>query len=79
MKEKTIRIGNRISGLLMITFGGIISSTNNVPLDAVATMFMCEGASDLISGDHHYASSRVIKYLSRGKLNITYDYNKYAK
>lgn len=51
MKEKTVRIGNRISGLAMITFGSIAMSTDNTALDVGGAIFLIEGLGDLISGE----------------------------
>ena len=81
MNKKLNRLGNRIfGGLAMATFGGIIAfTTDNTLLDLGGALFIIEGAGDIISGDHHYVSSRVIKYFSREKINITYEGNKYAK
>jgi hypothetical protein len=79
-KLKLHRIGNRVSGLAMLTFGGIISfGTQGFGAEDIAGyMFIAEGLGDLISGDHHYVSSRIVKYISRGKIKINYDCNKYT-
>ena len=72
MVENKDRIVNRISGLLMVVFGGISMSTDMPLLDVAGTMFLAEGVGDLISGRHHYISTGIIRYLSRGKLDIRY-------
>ncbi len=73
MNERTKKIGNRMSGLAMIAFGGIIVTADQLPFVIGGGMFMAEGVGDLIKGTHHYVSTRMIKYLSRGKFDIEYD------
>ena len=68
--ERNIKIGNRISGLAMVVFGGILTSGDTALLYAGGAMFMAEGFSDLISGQHHYLSTSILRYFSRDKLNI---------
>lgn len=77
MKEKTIRIGNRISGLAMIAFGGLVASSGVLFLIAGSSLFIAEGAGDLVTGDHHYVSSKLLKYFSNGKLDIKYMGDRY--
>ena len=79
MEEKTRRKFNRLSGLSMMVFGGIIASAGSPLLITGGGIFLSEGIGDLISGDHHYVSSRVVKLVTRGKVNITYEGNRYAK
>jgi len=82
MDEKKRRIMNRIGGLAM---GGIgwffIYATKDFGLeDIVGTLFILEGAGDLISGSHHYVTTNIIRYLSKGKIDIRYGKNaKYDK
>lgn len=67
MNERTIKIGNRLSGLAMIAFGGIIMTSDamQVPFVIGGTAFMIEGMGDLITGDHHYVSVKVQEYIQR--------------
>ena len=76
MNEKTIRIGNRASGLAMLVFGGAIMSGGG-PFIPAGALFATEGLGDLITGDHHYVSSKVIKYFSKGKIEIKYEFDRH--
>jgi len=84
MTEKQGRLGNRIIGLGGIVFGAIISSPQiNNPvadyfLDISGAIFVIKGSADLISGDHGYVCSKIVNSLSRGKVKITYKYNKFT-
>ena len=73
MNERQIRIENRVSGLAMLIFGGIIGlgrgevdigSLGNILLTTGGALYATEGLSDLITGEHHYASSQIIKAIS---------------
>ena len=73
MKDKYIKIGNRVSGLGIMAFGGIVAfSTKDLLFDVGGSLFMLEGAGDLISGRHHYVSANILRYFSKGKINIRY-------
>ena len=78
MNEKNVRIGNRISGLAMVVFGGAIMSGGGAFIPAGA-VFAIEGVGDLVSGDHHYVSSNVAGYLSKGKIKWEYQFDRYKK
>ncbi len=72
---------SRLSGLGVAVVGGIsaFGPIDNLVFDAAGVFFMLEGTSDFITGDHHYFSSRFIKYLSKGKINVIYSIDKYKK
>lgn len=80
MNEQQIRIGNKVAGLGMIVFGGIIglargenniSNLNNLFLSAGGALFATEGLGDLITGQHHYVSSKITNYFIERR-NIRY-------
>ncbi len=73
MDEKSRKLGNRLSGLAMLAFGGVIMTGDSLPFIFFGVAYMVEGSGDLIKGTHHYASTRIIKCLSRGGLDIEYD------
>ena len=80
MEEKTIRFGDRMYGVALIAFGGLCAlTTDNLFLDVSGAIFATEGLGDLISGEHHYLSSRLINYISRGKININDKGDPYSK
>mgnify|MGYP001610624047 FL=1 len=63
MKERNIKIGNRISGLAMIAFGSIVSTGNMIPLYIGGGAFIAEGLGDFISGQHHYCSTKAYNFI----------------
>lgn len=79
MNNAARQIGNRASGLAMLVFGGILASTDSLILDSGAALFMMEGVGDLISGKHHYISANVLRYISRGRINLNYESEARAK
>jgi hypothetical protein len=66
MTEREIRTGNRLYGLCLIAFSGIVASAGNVTLDLLAAPFVIEGIGDIITGDHHYLGSKLLKRLGIG-------------
>lgn len=73
MEEKYYKVGNRISGLVMAVFGGIIAfNTDHIGLDIAGSLLVIEGAGDLISGRHHYLSTNLLRYFTGRKIDIRY-------
>jgi len=79
-EKNKITFENRISGLAMLIFDGILTyNTNNNILDIGGAAFMIEGIGDLISGNHHHVSFNVLKYISRRNIDlIKYQWRKYS-
>ena len=58
-------IGNRLAGAGMAFFGSSIMLTCNIdstPFNLAGWFLFAEGVGDLLSGKHHYISSRTIFY-----------------
>ena len=75
MKKETFKIVSRVYGLSAIALGGMFLSIPELTTgDIMGTLFIAEGLGDLITGNHHYLSTRAIKYISGGKINIPSNY-----
>jgi len=61
-----------------VSFGGAIMSGGREFIPA-GGVFALEGLGDLISGDHHYVSSNVASYLSKGRINWVYQFDRYKR
>ena len=81
MEEKTIRRINRLGGLALASLGGMsfAKGPESIPIIIIGGTLLIEGVGDIMTGDHHYVGSRALKFLSRGRINITYRGNKYTK
>ncbi len=55
-------LGNRASGLAKLVLGTVALSADNTLADVFGYLFVVEGFSDLVSGKHHYISSRVFRF-----------------
>lgn len=75
MNEKQIRLANRIFGLFRTAFvGGLITSaylnresislSREIIAGEIGLTLIIDGVGDLITGQHHYLSSNIIKYIS---------------
>ncbi len=73
LNEKQTRLGNRLSGLAMMVFGGITGTA----LPPIGALLIAEGTGDLIWGDHHYLSSSIISYATKGEVQIEYQFDEH--
>jgi len=54
-------LGNRVTGLGKLILGTVALSADNTLAD-VSYLFIVDGFGDLVSGKHHYISSRIFRF-----------------
>lgn len=63
-KNLFYNIGNRVYGATIVGFFGFMSSKIDNPiLDCACYLAIAEGIGDLITGQHHYLSSKLLSKL----------------
>jgi len=69
MTEKQIRLGNRMHGLFGLTLFGLAAFASP-PLSLIVAPIAVDGVGDIITGEHHYLSSRAIHYFSGRRIPL---------
>ena len=55
-------LGNRVAGLAKLVLGTVALSADSTLADVFGYLFIVDGFGDLVSGKHHYISSRVFRF-----------------
>jgi len=55
-------LGNRVAGLTKLLLGTVALSADSTLADVFGYLFMVDGFGDLVSGKHHYISSRIFRF-----------------